>query len=313
MNITQIKALVALARERNLTRAAETIGISQPAISHQLRKLQNEYGFKLYRRAGRFTEFTEMGRELVVKARGVLDLLEDMKSTLEAAGDLRAGFLSIGFSCHHYVMAILAGFMQRYPGIQVKAQIGDSVDLMEQVLSCGIDIAAVTATGPEPRLYNNLFSRQRMVLFVEKSHPWAGRQRLPVEMLHNQRMVTWHRTSMTRKIFVDRVSAQGIRPRIVLELDNWETIREAVAAGLGFGIVLEDEFTPDPRVCNIDLTGVDVTAEQYLICMPEFKSLRPVQAFFQMAAEIQQGRLQPSECCRSPAGRMHIDRKWQEV
>jgi DNA-binding transcriptional LysR family regulator len=118
MNITQIKALDALARKGNLTRAAASIGISQPAISQQLRKLQNSYGVKIYRRAGRFTEFSQMGRELVVKARKVLGLLEEMDATLRGARALRTGYLTIGLSCHHDVMGILAAYMQRYPGIQ---------------------------------------------------------------------------------------------------------------------------------------------------------------------------------------------------
>jgi DNA-binding transcriptional LysR family regulator len=237
-------------------------------------------------RSGRFLEFTETGRELVNKARRVLGLMEDMESTLRAVGELRSGHLSIGLSCHHYVMGILAAFMERYPGIQVKARIGDSMDLVDQIFSCSIDIAGVTAIQPDSRLFSRLFSRQRIILFAGRNHPWATELKLGAERLHKQRMVTWHATSITRTIFMERLSALGIRPRIVLELDSWETIREAVAAGLGFGIALEDEFAPDSRICRIDLTGVDLSAMQYFVCMPEFRSLKPVEAFFQLAEEI---------------------------
>jgi DNA-binding transcriptional LysR family regulator len=87
-------------------------------------------------------------------------------------------------------------------------------------------------------------------------------------------------------LFLERLSRLGIRPRIVLELDSWETIREAVASGLGFGIVLEDEFTPDPRIRKIDLAGAGVKALQYFVCMPDFRNLRPLEAFFRLVEWI---------------------------
>ena len=104
-------------------------------------------------------------------------------------------------------------------------------------------------------------------------------------------MVARHTTSMTRTIFQSRVNGLGIRPRVVLELDSWETMKEAVAAGIGFGIALEDEFHPDNRLVGIPVDGVDLTAGQYFVCLPEFKYLRAVQAFLRLVQEVKEMRM----------------------
>jgi DNA-binding transcriptional LysR family regulator len=206
-----------------------------------------------------------------------------MDATLRGARALRTGYLTIGLSCHHDVMGILAAYMQRYPGIQVNVRIGNSLDLLEAVVACSIDIAGVTAARPDARLFSHRFSCQRIVLFVARTHAWGNRSSVSAAQLHDERMVTWQATSMTRTLFSGRLAVQGIRPRVVLELDSWEAIREAVAAGLGFGIALADAFTLDSRLRIIALTGVELTAQQYLVCLPEFRTFGPVQAFFELA------------------------------
>lgn len=292
MKLSQLRILDAVERERSFSRAARRLEISQPAVSQQMRKLQSDYGVKLFWRWGKSLEFSEIGRELVARARKILCLLEDMEAELKSAGELRSGNLAVGLSCHYFVMEILAGFMKAYPDIQVKARIGDSLDLLEDVLACRLDIAEVTGDAPDPRFHNFLYGRQQIILFIPKTHPWAAETSISVEQLHGRRMVSWHASSMTRRIFMSRLADLGIKPNIVLEIDSWETMRQAVIAGIGFGVVLEDEYTPDDRLVKIPLTGADLTAFQYFVCLPEFRELKAHRAFFEMAARI--SRLSPN-------------------
>ncbi len=88
---------------------------------------------------------------------------------------------------------------------------------------------------------------------------------------------------MTRQIFNTRLEEKSIRPRIMLELDNWDAMKEVVAAGVGFGIALEDEFGPDSRLEKIRLTGADLKAHQYFVCQPEYRELKVISAFLDIA------------------------------
>ena len=290
MNLNQLKALDALEQAGTFAGAAKRLGLTQPAVSIQLRKLQAAHGVKLFWRCGRHLEFSALGSDLVLKARKILGLVEDFEDTLASAGELRSGHLTVGLSCHHLVMDMLAVFMKRYPGIQVSAKIGDSANLVEDIIACRLDLAGVTSDRSDNRLVNLVYSEQSIVLFVSKEHPWARRPHIDASELKNQNMVARHAASMTRQIFNQRLTLRGIQPRVVLELDSWETMKKAVASGIGFGIALEDEFIHDPRLIGIRLADLDLSARQYVVCLPEFEHLRPVRAFFDLTKEIRAAR-----------------------
>jgi DNA-binding transcriptional LysR family regulator len=219
-----------------------------------------------------------------------LGLIDDFQDTLSSAGELRNGRLTIGLSCHYLVMELLAVFMERYPGIQVKAKIGDSVNLVEDVIACRLDLAEITGVAPDHRLVNLTYSDQSIVLFVSGDHPWARRPFIEAAELNGRQMVARHAGSMTRQIFQQQLNRRDIHPQVVMELDSWEAMKEAVAAGIGFGIALEDEFIHDPRLTGIRITDLDLSARQFVVCLPEFEHLRPIQAFFDVVREIKSAR-----------------------
>lgn len=293
MNLYQLKALDALASHGTCLQAAKVLGVTQPAVSTQLRKLQDAYGVKLFNRWGRHVEFSPLGEKLVLKARTILRLLDDFEATIGAASRLDSGQLEIGLSCHYFVMDMLAEFMARHPGIKIRAQIGDSLTLIDDVLACRLDLAEVTAAEPIKELYNLTYSNQQIVLFVARHHPWAGWGEVQAGDLGGREMVARHASSMTRRIFEARLQRVDVVPRVVMELDSWETVKEAVAAGIGFGIALEDEFSHDPRLRPVPLKGIDLSARQYFVCLPEFKQLRTVQTFLDLVREF---RVRRAEC-----------------
>jgi DNA-binding transcriptional LysR family regulator len=286
VNLNQLKALDALDQAGSFSGAARRLGLTQPAVSIQLRRLQKDCGVKLFWRNGRHLEFSALGKSMVLKARKILGLIEDFQETLSSAGALRSGCLDIGLSCHYLVMDLLAVFMERYPGIQVKAKIGDSATLVEDIIACRLDLAEVTGMVPDERLTHVAYSDQAIVLFVARHHPWVALPGISVKQLHGQPMVARHHTSMTRRIFEQRLQGKCVQPQIVMELDSWEAMKEAVAAGIGFGIALEDEFIHDDRLTGIRINDLDLRAGQYVVCLPEFEHLRPVHAFFDVVREI---------------------------
>ena len=204
--------------------------------------------------------------------------MNDFEETLVSASKLRSGRLEIGLSCHHFVMDLLSIFMARYPGVQVRARIGDSAELIEAVQDCRLDLAGVTDTQPAEGLFSLPYCDQSIVLFVSVHHPWAKRPYLDAVALDGQPMVARHSGSMTRQIFERRLARQSIRPRVVMELDSWEALKEAVAADIGFGIALEDEFAHDSRLVGVPVRDMDLTAGQFFVCLPAFEKLQAGQA-----------------------------------
>lgn len=285
MNLTQLRAFAALAEHGNFSRAAEALGVTQPAVSNHVKALEESYGVKLYHRNGQRIALTELGHELIAQSRRAFGVLDDIEHSLKAAGDLQHGYLSVGTSCHSFVMDVLARFIQRYPGVQVKARIGGSNSLRQSVLECKLDVAAVTLTEPDPRLCSYLYRDEKLVAFVRDDHPWAKRKTLRVKDLAGQPMVLREPGSMTRKILEDSLAGLGLSWRIALELDSWEANKEAVAAGIGIGVALMSELTGDDRLIALRIRDAGTKLGQYIICLPEYEALRTVRAFLDLAVK----------------------------
>jgi DNA-binding transcriptional LysR family regulator len=285
MNISQLKALDATARAGSFTGAAEQLGITQPAVSRQLRELETLYQVKLFFRHGKQLKLTPLARELVRKARTCLAFIAEMEQSLLAEGGLQAGRFSIGLNCHHLVMELLATFMDRYPAVSVTSHIGDSEKLKEKVLDCQLDIAVITAMEQDPRLEYDLYSSQKIVAVVSKNHSWAALSAIDVGRMTESPMIARPASSGTRCVFDRQLAELQVRPRIALELDSFDAMLEATAANIGFSIVLEDEFKGDDRLCCIPFSGVRMIANQYLVYLPAYRDLNAVGFFLKLAAE----------------------------
>lgn len=285
MNIPQLKALDSAVRTKSYTKAAQELGISQPAVSQQLRELEKQYQVKLIYRRGNRIEFTPLALTLVKQARICLTFIKEMEQTLHADGNLQAGSFSIGLSCHYLVMELLAAFMRRHPAVAVNSHIGDSENLISKILDCQLDIAVITTRQPDLRVENFLYSQQHIVAVVNREHPWASLDTLDVSKLADMPMIVRHSSSGTRSIFTQLLAELDITPRIALELDSFGAMLEAVAVGIGFAIVLGDEFTGDERLCCVPFSGAEMIANQYLVYLPEYKELNAVKSFLNLAAE----------------------------
>ena len=105
-------------------------------------------------------------------------------------------------------------------------------------------------------------------------------------MLHDEPMVIRERGSTTRQAFELAASAAGVRPKIALEIESREAVREAVAAGLGFGVVSAPEIGSDERLATIQIEGADVFTEEHLVCLEERRRARAIRVFFEIAREV---------------------------
>lgn len=291
ITISQLKALDAVARTKSFSAAARELGVTQPAVSRQSRELEATYGAKLFFRRGKRLELTELAHSLARKARVCLTYISEMESALSNEGDLISGTFTIGLSCHYLVMELLAVFMKRYPGVAVASSIGDSRKLIEQVLDGNLDIAAITAIEPIPNIASYHYSQQRIVSVVNHEHPWARLTSVDINLLENEPMVARPKSSGTRCIFEQQLSKANTHPHVVLELNSLNAMLEAVAAGIGFAIVLEDEFVGNEQLCCVPFVDdAEMVANQYFIYLPESSNLSSVSFFLKLAAEAKGGK-----------------------
>jgi len=244
-----LRSFHAVATHGSFTRAAEMLNITQPTLSGQVKELEERYGTKLFLRHGRRIELTDIGKSAYAITRQLFRHEEEVEQLLQAARALTSGQLRVGADSPYIATPLLAQFQRLYPGIRISIQYGNSQQLMSWLQSRRCDVAFLPNIPPEDKhLHAIPLTPGRLVAFTGDAHPWAGRRSVSIDELVTQRIVLREKGSRTRSIFEDAVALAGRVLQDVMEISGREGVREAVAAGLGVGIVAENELVADTRL-----------------------------------------------------------------
>lgn len=283
MNLFQLRAFDAVAREGSFTRAAERLFISQPAVTGHIKALEEHYQITLLRRTARRVELTEEGTKLAAITRAMFGLAEEAQVMLEANRQLLTGRLEVAADGPHMVMPMLASLRARYPGITVNLRLGNAQETLAALLSEHADVAVLTEVEPRKGLHLQALSESRICALVPDSHPWATASSVKLKALDQVIMVLREPSSITRRTFDSACVQAKINPRVLLELDSREAVTEAVAADLGVGVVSSVEVSHDPRVVAVPIIGDGLVNRHMIGCMERRRDLRLIQAFFGLA------------------------------
>ena len=282
MNAAQLRAFHSVASAGGFTRAAARLGVTQPTLSGQVKALEESYGVALIERRGRQLVLTEIGAALLDLTRRIFGLTEEAEQLLAAARGLERGHLRLGADAPYHVLPALGDFTRRYPKLRLSLTVGNSETLIRDLFDHRIDVAVVANLAPDARLHAVPVRRDRLVLFVPKRHPWARRKQVTPDQLAGERLVLREPGSSTRRVFETAMARAAIALEEVIEINSREAVREAVAAGLGVGVVSESEFGNDPRLVKVALAEADLGATEYVACLAERRELRLIRAFLEI-------------------------------
>ncbi len=285
MNFLQLRAFHGVASVGSFTGAAERLHVTQPTLSGQVKDLEQGFGVKLFERRGRGVVTTELGGRLLAITRQIFSLESEAEQLLAGARALARGRLRIGADAPFLVLPVMAALQRRFPGIDLAIAFGNSQEVLRSLLEGRNDVAILPEVGKEPRFHALPFRRDRLVAFVDLAHPWARRRSVHLRDLAGERLLLREIGSTTRAIFERALKGARVRPRETLEIGSREAVREAVAAGLGVGVVAESEFGRDDRLHKLAVRGGGLQATEYAVCLKAKREDRAVAAFFEVLAD----------------------------
>ena len=287
INHAHLRAFNAVATHGSYTRAAEVLHVSQPTLSAHVKELEQRYSVKLFERRGRGIELTEFGRSVLNVTQRLFKIELEAEELLISARELLTGQLRVGADSPYHIVPILATFQSRYPGIHVAISFGNSDQLLKSLVSSKCDIAVLpNIPRNDPRISAVPLMPDRLVVFVNQSHAWAKRKSISLRELENQRLVLREAGSNTRALFVDAMEKVNIPLNDVMEIGSREGVREAVAAGLGVGVVSESEFGYDNRLHALTVSDAELEDVEYVACLQERREMRVVRAFFDLLKDF---------------------------
>lgn len=286
----QLRAFHAVAETGSVTEAARRLGLTQPAVTVQVRTLERDRNVRLFERGPDGLVTTEAGAALHRITGRLLLLYQDAADTLQGAAGLRFGTLRIGADGPFAAIPLLARFAERYPGVRIEARMGNAPGTLAALEDSRVDVAVLSLDrASRPGLHLRTLQAQGLRILMPLGHPWERRVTLHPRDLDGVTMVGREDGSATRATLDRACAAASVRPDVRLSLGSREAVREAVAAGLGLAAVLDGESGNDPRLTDRPL---DHAADVRLVvaCRTERRDHPPVRAFLSIAENGGTGR-----------------------
>jgi LysR family transcriptional regulator, transcription activator of glutamate synthase operon len=259
MELRQLRYLVALADEQHFTRAAAREHIAQPALSQQIRRLEQEVGLALVERTTRRVAVTEAGKTLVARARRILAEVDAANAEMQALAGVRSGHVTVG-TMHTMgpvdVSLALAVFHERHPGVELTVREQSSEELAEMLRDDVLDLGflSVTERIESHGLRLHQLVSEELVVVLPIEHPLAGGRRVRMAELAEEQFISYRQGARLRELLTYAAHEAGFEPQIKLESNESERIRRLVARGMGVAILPRsdaDRSTDDVAVAAL--------------------------------------------------------------
>ncbi|HEY8898844.1 MAG TPA: LysR family transcriptional regulator [Chthoniobacterales bacterium] len=277
MQIETFKVFRDLVETSSFSRAAEVNGITQSAVSQQVRAIERKFNVTLIDRGKRSLELTDEGRAFLAASRDILDAYENLGNRLESIrrvveGEVRLATVhSIGL---HELPPYLRAFRKLHPGVEVKVDYCRYSEVYDSVRDGSSDLGLVAYPVRRPGLRVMTFWRDKLVLICAPGHRLARKKRARLADLVGEKFVAFEPDLPTRKEIDKRLRERGVRIRPILEFDNIETVKRAVA--------IEEAVSIVPEICVRDeVRGETLVAVE----IDEPEMWRPLGALVQRAKE----------------------------
>ena len=263
MDTRQLAAFCAVVERQSFSQAARRLGVTQPAVSLQVRSLEKRLGRKLLDRSGRRVEPTEAGLVLYRGAQRLLALEEQIVEQVAAGdGDELHGRLEIGASTGpggSVLPLLLCEFQREHPGVHVTLSISDTQSVVERVAEREIELGVVGAARRHRSVVFEPLFRDEVVLACPPGHPLAGRT-VSLDELHGEELIVMQEGAGVRQVIEDELRRAGTRLRdldVRLELGLQESVKSAVVAGYGVSFISRSAVEAELAVGTVAAARVE--------------------------------------------------------
>jgi DNA-binding transcriptional LysR family regulator len=309
MDLRQLRYLVALAEELNFTRAAAAEHIAQPALSQQIRRLEEEVGVGLVERTTRKVALTEAGELLVVRARRILAELQTAREELEALRGVNVGHVTIG-AIHTMgpidLSLALAIFHEQHPGVALTVREHHSEECAELLRNDELDLAflSVTERVESHELDLHQLIAEELMVLLPRDHALAGRDEVRMTELAQEQFISFRQGARLRELLFSAGRDAQFEPRVTLESNEAARIRSLVSRGLGVAILpRSDAMAPGAEIAVARIVDPVLERDITLAWRAGRRQSPATAAFLELAREMFEDSV-PDGASADPAERV---------
>jgi len=270
LTIRQLEVLAAVGREGSVTAAAETLHLTQPAVSMQLHQLEEQLELTMFETVGRRLQITEPGKGLGQLAVDLLARLDDLEQTARSLRGVGHGRVRLGVvsTAKYFAPRLLAQFLKLHAGLEFKLTIHNRAEIIDQLQSYSIDLGIMGQPPEGLHLEGTPFAPNPLVSIGPPSHPLSLRRGLRPLDLSGEPFIVREQGSGTRNAMDRFFADHDVKIRRVMEADSNETIKQAVMAGIGLGFLSLHTVRPEVaagRLAVLDVVGLPLQRQWYVV------------------------------------------------
>ncbi len=260
----QLRVFTEVAKHLSFSRAAESLHLTPPAVTMQVKELESHVGMPLFERQGRQVQLTMAGEYFIVYAKRLLSTLKEADNMMARFKQVKTGVLTIGMisTAGYFLPTLLARFQNEHPGVEVKLDVTrDLTKLLDRLHANEIDLAVMGRPPRELALRAEPFSPHPMVFVAPPRHPLLSVGHPPLEALVHHPLIARELGSEVRQAMDQYLREHRLAPRIAMEIPSNETVKASVMAGLGIGFISLHAVVAELRsgqLLTIDFEGTPV-------------------------------------------------------
>ncbi|MEQ8290912.1 MAG: LysR substrate-binding domain-containing protein [Roseovarius sp.] len=283
MRYAQIKAFHHVALLGGFSRAAEALSLTQPAISEQVRKLEQSHDTLLFHRDRRQVRLTEAGEALLRLTRPYFEAEAQINEHLSQSGAAVAGELRVIADAAHHVTGLLRELRTKHPQIMVSLRGGNTGEILDELRAYRAEIGVVGDIAPGPEFDTVPLGGAEIIAFAPPDLLPPGASALPLSYLMQRPLVLRETGSKTRQKVEEEAARQGLRMTPGIVAEGREAVRELVASGAGVGFVSRAELGADDRVRAVSIEGAKLRMDETLVCLSQRRDLRLIRTVMDLA------------------------------
>ena len=276
-----------MARSGGFSRAADTLDISQPAVSIQVKELEKSLGMPLFHRRSRGLQLTEVGNTVYEYSHRIFSLSAELQEAIQDTQDVRTGHLTLGASTTpgEYILPVAIGrFRQLYPGIEVELRISNTRTIVSQILQRELDLGMIGSelAGNGEELETSTYVMDQIVLVASPTHPLSRMKQISLQDVMGEGLVVREEGSATRQTAEECFAEMGVQPRVAMELGSNQAVKLGAQSGVGVGVISRFGIVAELKaglLAVLDVGGWSCARPLTLVYLKE-KRLSPAQRAF---------------------------------
>ena len=261
LTLRQLQIFTSAASHVSFARTAEELHLTQPAVSMQIKQLEDTVGLPLFERRGRGLALTEAGEKLSHHAMRILGELRDAKETLESLKGANTGSITVGLisTAKYFAPKLLARYSEQFPEVDVRFVIGNRENLLKLLLDYGIDLAIMGRIPSDLDAVSEPLATHPHVIIAPANHPLRDARRFDMHELRKETFLLREQGSGTRTVAEEMFKHHLFQPAKAVTLGSNEAIKQAVMAGMGASLLSLHTLLLELRTGEISVLDVDGT------------------------------------------------------